>query len=957
MNKKISIMIIIVLLFSFAFPTLNSIATDEIRIISSNDAVSPIAQDIVERYLASHITNLKTISGYTDIDQINEITIELLEEDIAMYDDLDSWAESQLNNTVFNQTMTEEEINEKKEAIISEIKNKTNYYINNYNSDNKINLVAEIYYKELLEVVEEEFNRKLTDVEKENMSTSKLKELMGGEVRDYNIDENAYLNDEEATQIIQGKLEELLRGLGNDTEETVSKKIEQLIRQEFEACISEKLNYYSNANSFTEENKMALATMEILGEMLGVDTRSLGITNMEQVNNFIQNAKTQLTDEAVLDWMNNRIGLSNYFTQDEILNNSDLISSISSEYANIDIETEIENVKNNKYENAIQEIDDGFNKKIQEIKRENGQEITNSRMYELLIAKRADQLSEYLGDNYESDFTEDEIEGLTAHLDNLLIPYNISSEELSQMRTLNILDTIGLVVDPVLSLLTYPLKVVIFILPGLILTAVATGVSNLGGNYDGVLTIDKLLFNEIPLTSIDIFNKDVENNVLSELRSNIANWYYVLRNLSIIIALCVLIYIGIRMAMASMAEPKAKYKKLLKDWCVGIILIFALHYIIIGVITLNNALVSVLADVQRSSGAENMLGKLLGDSFKVFSDGFLTSFATAAIYLMFVGMTFAFLIMYIKRMITISFLIVIAPLITVTYAIDKANDGKAQALDTWLKEFIYNVLIQPFHCIIYLSLVSGVYELLQDASAGLAKFVIAIMMMMFLFKAENIVRSIFGFSRASSLGTAVKSMAGVMAGYKLAQNITGKATGAVGKHMAEKNKLKLKENTAPESKGTKIAKKIGRKAVDIYANPKVIGAITSATLGAASGDASTSLAAGYAGYTAGEKIEESFSGSKTVREVKDKKDKTRSEYEKLKTKNPSLDDKTMQSITSSILKADDIKKVKDEYKPYAKSVYSLRDKFKDAGIENSEKEVMEYVKWIEKSGSSGTTII
>lgn len=65
------------------------------------------------------------------------------------------------------------------------------------------------------------------------------------------------------------------------------------------------------------------------------------------------------------------------------------------------------------------------------------------------------------------------------------------------MRTLNILDTIGLVVDPVLSLLTYPLKVVIFILPGLILTAVATGVSNLGGNYDGVLTIDKLLFNEI----------------------------------------------------------------------------------------------------------------------------------------------------------------------------------------------------------------------------------------------------------------------------------------------------------------------------------------------------------------------------------------------------------------------------------------------------------------------------
>ena len=47
----------------------------------------------------------------------------------------------------------------------------------------------------------------------------------------------------------------------------------------------------------------------------------------------------------------------------------------------------------------------------------------------------------------------------------------------------------------------------------------------------------------------------------------------------------------------------------------------------------------------------------------------------------------------------VGFLIMIAPLITVTYAIDKAGDGKAQAFSIWIKEFAVNVLIQPLHAL------------------------------------------------------------------------------------------------------------------------------------------------------------------------------------------------------------------------------------------------------------------
>ena len=60
---------------------------------------------------------------------------------------------------------------------------------------------------------------------------------------------------------------------------------------------------------------------------------------------------------------------------------------------------------------------------------------------------------------------------------------------------------------------------------------------------------------------------------------------------------------------------------------------------------------------------------------------------------MLVFQTLGLVISYINRMIKIAFLIIISPLISITYSIDKIGDGKSQALDTWLKEFVYTVLM------------------------------------------------------------------------------------------------------------------------------------------------------------------------------------------------------------------------------------------------------------------------
>ena len=71
------------------------------------------------------------------------------------------------------------------------------------------------------------------------------------------------------------------------------------------------------------------------------------------------------------------------------------------------------------------------------------------------------------------------------------------------------------------------------------------------------------------------------------------------------------------------------------------------------------------------------------------------------IYIVLVIYTIIFCFTYLKRVVYMAFLTIIAPLVAITYPIDKINDGKAQAFDLWLKEYLFNLLIQPMHLILY----------------------------------------------------------------------------------------------------------------------------------------------------------------------------------------------------------------------------------------------------------------
>ena len=104
-----------------------------------------------------------------------------------------------------------------------------------------------------------------------------------------------------------------------------------------------------------------------------------------------------------------------------------------------------------------------------------------------------------------------------------------------------------------------------------------------------------------------------------------------------------------------------------------------------------------------------------------------------------------FFITYFKRTLSIMFLTIIAPLITITYSIDKMGDGKAQAFEKLFKEYIIHVAIQPIHAAIYLVFIYTAGEISKQAP------LIAMAFLLSLGKIENIVRNVFGITDSVSM--------------------------------------------------------------------------------------------------------------------------------------------------------------------------------------------------------------
>ena len=247
-----------------------------------------------------------------------------------------------------------------------------------------------------------------------------------------------------------------------------------------------------------------------------------------------------------------------------------------------------------------------------------------------------------------------------------------------------------------------------------------------------------------------------------ELQKSISKWYKALRLVALVGLLSVLVYVGIRIIISSTGQEKAKYKKMIMDWLAAICILFVLQYIMAFTMSIVENLINIFkTNVVGPNGEDILMTSIrqaIGDS-QTYSN----TFTDLILYLVLVVYTVIFTVHYLKRLVYLAFFTMIAPLIALTYPLDKIKDGQAQAFTMWLREYVFNALIPVIHILLYTIFVGSAMDFAQQNP------IYAIVCIGFLIPAEKFVRKMFGFDKATT-----SSQIGAAAGGAMVMNAINK---------------------------------------------------------------------------------------------------------------------------------------------------------------------------------------
>jgi len=337
-----------------------------------------------------------------------------------------------------------------------------------------------------------------------------------------------------------------------------------------------------------------------------------------------------------------------------------------------------------------------------------------------------------------------------------------------------------------------------------------------------VILISMVLKSEIETETRTLYSS------AAQVKDVVGEWYFILRNISLLMLMLILVYVGIRIVIGSTAGQKAKYKERLKDWLVAICLLFIMHYIMVFAVQLVGMITDLLKSTKVESGiveyiplenehkkslnelqemVDNPEVGILDELGTICDDGNTLAWTTdimgkfrimaqtteegtvkwvgyAMCYMVLVIFTVFFAWTYIKRVLYMAFLTLMAPVVAMTYPLDKINDGKAQAFSMWLKEYIFNLLIQPMHLLLYTILVTSAYKLASTNA------IYAIVAIGFMVPSEQLIRKFFGFNKAQTAGTLGGAAGAALAytGLQKAMTFTKKLTGREDKEKDKKEK-------------------------------------------------------------------------------------------------------------------------------------------------------------------------
>ena len=255
-----------------------------------------------------------------------------------------------------------------------------------------------------------------------------------------------------------------------------------------------------------------------------------------------------------------------------------------------------------------------------------------------------------------------------------------------------------------------------------------------------VYSPEEIFSGDIELINANFFDAENinEDSAFYIIRNVVMFWFRILRYLGLAGLLSILIYTGIKIITSATSQEKAKYKERVVNWVIALFIMLLLPYVmslisngvsrvvdLFNTENLNNNITVYAVDGlagnadsdavdAESSHAENytytkFTTNLTGlIRFQTQSRNLTKKIGNEIAYIMLIIFTVRFTIIYLKRMLYIAFLTITSPLVAMAYPIDKMSDRKSRSFEIWIKEYVFNLILQPIHMLIYYVFIASV---------------------------------------------------------------------------------------------------------------------------------------------------------------------------------------------------------------------------------------------------------
>lgn len=279
-------------------------------------------------------------------------------------------------------------------------------------------------------------------------------------------------------------------------------------------------------------------------------------------------------------------------------------------------------------------------------------------------------------------------------------------------------------------------------------------------NTGETFTIINLLSNKYDLFGINFWEEDSGRNkdTVNSIRDNVKKWYIGVRNIAAVIIFILLLYTGLRMALAiaTGGSPRemARYKEMLINWLISLCLIFVVHILMIMTIYFSNLVIDIIIKATGTSLDSNIETKIVDDTVNGLWGNSTTENHPVYFFIVYCMLTYyevKFFVVYLIRTFRIYFYVVISPIVCATYSADKLRDGKAQAFQNWWTEFLTEVIKQPIQLLIFSIFILSADEIFQ------AQPILFVIILALISNIERVANSII-MSRRSAFNSELKDV-------------------------------------------------------------------------------------------------------------------------------------------------------------------------------------------------------